>query len=95
MIIKFRKNICVVGRFNIDMFGQWEYQQEWEFDVGEEFEIKEILWSDPKKVKTRPGRPGGRMKFADLILKGENENSEYPDYLWFVPEDAFEIVKKK
>src|SRR4051812_7597098 len=68
------------------------HQQIWEFDPGEIFECKDVSFGQTVKVKTRPGKPGGRARMATVLLKGRNENSLFPDFLADVPETAFEIV---
>jgi hypothetical protein len=82
MLIKFNKTIRLLAKLE-------EFDQEWEFDEGEMFEVWDVIYGEPQKVKTRPGKPGGRMRFANLILK---ENCE--DHIWFVAEDLFTIIKE-
>ncbi len=60
--------------------------QIWEFDPGEELEVTSITFSEPKKVKTRPGHPGGRMRYAEIEPVSEAR------CISDVPEIAFEIV---
>ena len=69
-------------------------RQIWEFDVGEELEVKNIIWGEYKKTKTRPSNKGGRFRHCDIVLPGENENSLHPDYLSGVPESVFEVIKE-
>lgn len=68
-------------------------QQIWEFDPKEEIEVLSVNYGPKEKIKTRPGRPGGRFRHARIYLNNENANSMHPDYLDNVLETDFEVTE--
>lgn len=88
MRIKFKKKVGLLARLDIDVIGNWESVQEWEFDEGEVFEVKDVIWTEPQKF--RHGKAHNMMRFAKIELLGDND---FPDYLWMVAEDLFETLE--
>jgi len=92
MKIKFKQKVRAEATLDICCFSGDCRKQIWEFDTGEEFEVKEVILGDVKKVKTRPGIKGGRYRMCTLIISNEKENSTHPDYITDIPEESFEVV---
>ncbi len=95
MKIRFKSLIKTEAILDVCGFSGHCRRQIWEFDAGEELNIKKIIWGEYKKTKTRPGLKGGRFRHCELILAGPNENTIHPDYLSGVPESAFEVLEEE
>lgn len=94
MKIRFKAPFKTEATLDICCFSGRCRHQIWEFEAGEELVVKNIIWGEEKKTKTRPGIKGGRFRHCDIILTGPNENTLHPDYLSGVPESAFEVVEE-
>jgi hypothetical protein len=87
MQIKFTKTISLLVR--LECYGiLYNDEQEWEFDEGEIFDVKEVRFSDERNVKS--GKKAKSMRFVNILLNQGDE--DYPDYIFFVPENCFEIL---
>jgi hypothetical protein len=94
MKIRFNAPIKTEATLDICCFSGQCRRQIWEFDAGEELEVKNIIWGEYRKTKTRPGLKGGRFRHCDLILVGKNEDTLHPDTLTGVPESVFEVINE-
>lgn len=87
MKIKFFKDIRLLVKVDC-CHDSCKEDQEWEFDKDEEFEVAEVVFG--KLTTYRAGKKTKLMRFADILLN--QGNADYPDYIYMVPEDCFEIL---
>jgi hypothetical protein len=92
MKIRFKTPIKTEATLDICCLSGQCRHQIWEFDSNEELEVKNIVWGEYRKTKTRPGLKGGKFRHCDLILPGKNENTLHPDRIIGISESAFEII---
>ncbi len=89
MKIRFNKQIRLLVRQECYQ-DLWDAEQEWEFDKGEELDVYDVIYGEPRKFKTG-NKPAKLMRFADIFLLEGNEY--FPDYIHMVPANCFEIVE--
>lgn len=92
MRIKFIKEIRLLVRcdcYENEGEEYWKTEQEWEFDKGEELDVLDVAFGEPKKYKTGK-KPAKLMHFADISLNEGNPNN--PNYIHMVPSNCFDIM---
>src|ERR1019366_9549816 len=72
MKIKFTEDVEVEARLDICCFSGECMHRTLTFKAGDELEVSSVSYGPKIKVKTRPGKPGGRLQKCSVCLQNEN-----------------------